>query len=263
LQESLLVSAGYDADEKKAFLMFYSPKEERIFIWKDNTNHKPYCFTKVDDSELARLRARPDVVAIEDYVKMDMFTNKPVEVHKIIVTNPLSIGGGKGEQSLRNIIPCYEADIKYYENYLYDFQYSPGTFFKIENNHPIPIVLEADKIFQKELETLEVTSKLEFRPFVVTWSKLLTQPLPRIKRSSLDIEVASPDESHIPSPNEAEHPVIAVAMYASDNAKKVFLLKRNNVSNVDPYIEGAEVVFFDQEESLIEAVSFISWTTPS
>jgi DNA polymerase I len=254
LQESLLVSAGYDADEKKAFLMFYSPKEERIFIWKDNTNHKPYCFTKVDDSELARIRARPDVVAIEDYVKMDMFTNKPVEVHKIIVTNPLSIGGGKGEQSLRNIIPCYEADIKYYENYLYDFQYSPGTFFKIENNHPIPIVLEADKIFQKELETLEVTSKLEFRPFVVTWSKLLTQPLPRIKRSSLDIEVASPDESHIPSPNEAEHPVIAVAMYASDNTKKVFLLKRNNVSNVDPYIEGAEVVFFDQEESLIEAV---------
>ena len=254
LQESLLVSAGYDADEKKVFLMFYSPKEERIFIWKDNTNHKPYCFTKVDDSELARIRARPDVVAIEDYVKMDMFTNKPVEMHKIIVTNPLSIGGGKGEQSLRNIIPCYEADIKYYENYLYDFQYSPGTFFKIENNHPIPIVLEADKIFQKELETLEVTSKLEFRPFVVTWSKLLTQPLPRIKRSSLDIEVASPDESHIPSPNEAEHPVIAVAMYASDNTKKVFLLKRNNVSNVDPYIEGAEVVFFDQEESLIEAV---------
>lgn len=254
LQESLLVSARYDGDEKKVFLMFYSPKEERIFIWKDNTDHKPYCFTKVDDSELARIRTRPDVVGIEDCVKIDMFTNKPVEVHKIIVTNPLSIGGGKGEQSLRNIIPCYEADIKYYENYLYDFQYSPGTFFRIENNHPIPIVLEADKSFQKGLESLEVTSKLEFRPLVMMWSKLLTQPLPRIKRSSLDIEVASPDESHIPSPEEAEHSVIAVAMYGSDGVKKVFLLKRNNVSNGDSNIEGAEVLFFDQEESLIEAV---------
>jgi len=254
LDEGLLVSAGYDGEQKKAYLMFYSPKLERSFVWRDNTGHKPYCFTKVEDDKLEPIKRRSDVVEVKDTVKYDMFTGEEIHVKKIVVTNPLSIGGGKGEQSLRNIIPCYEADIKYYENYLYDFQFTPGTFFKIEDDKPIPITLEADQRVREEREALEKSSKAEFIPYVKMWSSLLTQPLPKIKRASLDIEVASPDEYHIPSPEEAEHQVIAVSIYGSDGRKKVFLLKRGDHSLGDSKIDEAEVLLFEKEESLLEAV---------
>jgi DNA polymerase I len=254
LDEGLLVSAGYDGDEKRVYLVFYSPKFERNFIWKDNTGHKPYCFTKVDDGRLERIKARQDVLKIEEVEKTDMFTMEKIRVKKIVVTNPLSIGGGKGEQSIRNIIPTYESDIKYYENYLYDFQLTPGTFYKINDDKIVPISLEVDPILQLERENLEKTSKAEFVPYVKRWCDLLTQPLPKIKRASLDIEVASPDETHIPSPSEAEHQVIAVAMYGSDNVKKVFLLKRENVPFGEKKVDDAEILFFEDEKSLLEAV---------
>ena len=254
MDDSMLVSAGYDGDEKKAYLMFYSPRLERSFIWKDNTGHKPYCYTKVEDGVLEQIKKRSDVVEVKDVTKYDMFTWNPINVKKIVVTNPLSIGGGKGDQSIRNLLPCYEADIKYYENYIYDFQYTPGTFFRIDKDKPIPITLEADKNISENLEGLEKASKTEFVPYVKIWSSLLTQPLPRIKRSSLDIEVASPDESHIPSPTEAEHMVIAVAIYGSDSKKKVFLLKRNNLPIGNMKIDEAEVLFYEDEKLLLEAV---------
>ncbi|MGQ9780745.1 MAG: DNA-directed DNA polymerase I [Nitrososphaeria archaeon] len=254
LDECLLVSAGYDGDEKKVYLMFYSPKLERIFVWKDNTGHKPYCFTKADDSMLAEVRSRPDIVEITDVVKNDMFSGKQINVRKIIVTNPLSIGGGKGEQSIRNILPCYEADIKYYENYIYDFQYTPGTFFRIEEDKPIPVTLEADKRICEDLESLKKNTEKAFVPYVETWSRLLTQPLPKIKRASLDIEVASPEESHIPSPSEAEHMVIAVAMYGSDGRKKVFLVNRKEVPVGETKVDDADILFYDDEKALLEAV---------
>jgi len=254
MDDGILVSAGYDGDEKKAYLMFYSPKLERSFVWKDNTGHKPYCYTKAEDGILEQIKKRSDVISVKDVYKLDMFTGNQICVKKIVVTNPLSIGGGKGDQSIRNLLPCYEADIKYYENYIYDFQYTPGTFFRIDKDKPVPIILEVDQDVLKNLEGLESSSKAEFVPYVKIWSSLLTQPLPNIKRSSLDIEVASPDEYHIPSPTEAEHAVIAVAMFGSDGKKKLFLLERDNVPKGDMKIEEADVLFYKEESLLLEAV---------
>ena len=53
LEEGLLVSATYDGEKRKAVLKFYDSKRERVWLWEDNTNHRPYCYTKLTDAEIA------------------------------------------------------------------------------------------------------------------------------------------------------------------------------------------------------------------
>ena len=43
IPSSLLISATYNSQQKKAVLKFYEPKSGKIFLWNDKTGHKPYC----------------------------------------------------------------------------------------------------------------------------------------------------------------------------------------------------------------------------
>ncbi len=45
---SMLVSAAYDSQKKSAVLKFYDPKSQKIILWADETNHKPYCYSKLN-----------------------------------------------------------------------------------------------------------------------------------------------------------------------------------------------------------------------
>ena len=42
IEESLLASASYDGDKRKAVLKFYDQKAGRFWLWEDNTGHPPY-----------------------------------------------------------------------------------------------------------------------------------------------------------------------------------------------------------------------------
>jgi DNA polymerase I len=57
---SLLVSAVYDNQKKSAVLKFYEPKTRKIILWKDETGHKPYCYSKLNPEELDFLNERED-----------------------------------------------------------------------------------------------------------------------------------------------------------------------------------------------------------
>ena len=58
--ESLLASATYDGDRKKAVLKFYDQKAGMFWLWEDDTGHKPYCYTRLPMDELQAVRARKD-----------------------------------------------------------------------------------------------------------------------------------------------------------------------------------------------------------
>ena len=115
---SMLVSAAYDSQKKSAVLKFYDPKSQKIILWTDETNHKPYCYSKLNPEELDFLNERTDVIKIETVKRHDMLNDQEINVSKIIVEDPLAIGGTATEKSIRNIIETWESDIKYYENYL-------------------------------------------------------------------------------------------------------------------------------------------------
>ena len=187
----LLISATYK--NKKAVLKFYDPKSEKIILWEDKTGHKPYCYTKLAPEDIPNeISERDDVIEIKPTELLDVLQDKPINVSKILVKDPLAIGGTQTNKSIRNLIDTWESDIKYYESYLYDNSLIVGKYYKIENNAIVPFDLEIsdetklslkNMLLDKQSDTNLPDTK-EFDDNVSRWANLLNQPIPKIKRIS-------------------------------------------------------------------------------
>ncbi len=262
LKSSLLISATYNGPRKKVVLKFYDPESEKIFLWYDKTGHRPYCFSKLPPEDLDFLSERQDVLEIKKVKKHDMLTDKEIEVSKIIVTDPLAIGGTQTTQSIRNQIESWESDIKYYENYLYDNQLIIGKFYEIKDDKVIPHDFEISDEKQLALKNLlwdnltkstdKKTNELDEQ--ISNWTELLNQPIPRIKRLSLDIEVES-EIGRIPDPKLAEKRITAVGFEGSDDLKLIYVLRTEGTDEGKNELDDEiEIKFYDQndEKKMIE-----------
>ena len=132
MPSSMLVSATYDNNSKSAVLKFYEPKSQKLFLWRDEIGHKPYCYSKLAPDELDFLQERDDILEIKTVQRYDLIKDKEIDMSKITVADPLTIGGTTGDKSIRNIIETWESDIKYYENYLYDRGLIVGKYYEID-----------------------------------------------------------------------------------------------------------------------------------
>jgi len=251
----LLISATYR--NQKAILKFYDPKSEEIFLWADKTGHKPYCYTKLIPEDIPiEISERDDVIEIKQTELLDVLQDKPITVSKILVKDPLAIGGTQTNKSIRNLIDTWESDIKYYESYLYDNSLIVGKYYKIENNVVIPYDLEIsdetklslkDMLLDKQSDTNLPDTK-QYDEHVSRWANLLNQPIPKIKRMSLDIEVES-EIGRIPDPKVAEKKITAVGFEGSDGLKQIFVLRRNGVEEgVNELLPGVKIIFYDETE---------------
>jgi len=264
---SLLVSATYNSQNNAAVLKFYDPKAQKIILWPDQTGHKPYCYSKLNPDELDFLSDRDDVEKIESVKKHDMINDVEIIVSKIIVSNPLAIGGT--DKSIRNLIDTWESDIKYYENYLYDKSLIVGKYYKIENGKIIPENLQISDEVRLALKTLlwdkaadegMVDSK-EFQKYVSEWADLLNQPIPKIKRISFDIEVES-EIGRIPDAKIADKRVTAIGFEGTDNFKQVFVLRKEGAEEGKNDLPlDVKVQFYDEnkeKEMILDAFKKIS-----
>ncbi len=266
---SLLVSATYNNQKKAAVLKFYEPKSQEIKLWTDNTNHKPYCYSKLNPEELEFLKERTDIIEIVSVKRQDLLNDQEINVSKIIVEDPLAIGGTSTEKSIRNIIDTWESDIKYYENYLYDKSLIVGKYYKIEDGKVIPHDLEISDEVRLALKSLlwdkisneKMVDSKQFQEYVTEWANLLNQPIPKFKRLSFDIEVESM-VGRIPDPKIAEKKVTAIGFNASDGLKQVFVLKRIGVEEgTNELGSEVKVVFYDEDkekEMIFDAFKLIS-----
>ena len=262
IPNSLLISAAYIGKTKKVSLKFYNPESEKIYIWEDKTGHRPYCFSKMAPEDLDFLSERDDVIEIKTVKKIDTLKDKEIPVSKIIVTDPLAIGGTQTTQSIRNVVESWESDIKYYENYLYDNSLIIGKYYKIENDKIIPHDFEMSDetnlamksmLFDK-LGNTGMTDTKQFEEEVSNWAELLNQPVPKIRRMSLDIEVET-DGMRLPDVKIADKKVTAIGFEASDGMKRVFVLRRDGIEEgVNDLDKNIQVIFYekDQEKKLIE-----------
>ena len=181
--------------------------------------------------------------------KRDLIQDKEITVSKIIATDPLAIGGQ--ENSLRNSITVWEADIKYYENYLYDNELYAGAFYKIENGKIVAAPFETPQEVQDSLKRALQTAKPEMAKQIEQWASLLNQPLPYLKRAALDIEVLSL-ENRIPNADLADQPVVAVSL-VSDKLQRIYVLQREDIElgNKEDVPKTAELLFFETERDLL------------
>ena len=247
---------------KKVILKFYDPESERIYLWEDKTGHRPYCFSKMAPEDLEFLSERDDVIGIETVKKIDTLKDKEISISKIVVADPLAIGGTQTTQSIRNVVESWESDIKYYENYLYDNSLIVGKYYKIENDKIVPhdfAMSDETKLAMKsllwdKLSNTGMTDSKQFQEETSNWADLLNQPVPKIRRMSLDIEVES-EIGRIPDPKIADKKVTAIGFEGSDGMKKIFVLRRDEVEEgTNDLDEKIELSFYekDQEKKLIE-----------
>ncbi len=251
---SLLVSAVYNNQKNAAVLKFYHPETQKIILWTDQTNHKPYCYSKLSPEELDFLSDRDDVIKIEQNKRLDTLSDTEIQVSKIIVSNPLAIGGT--DKSIRNLIDTWESDIKYYENYLYDKSLIIGKYYKIEDGEIKPQELEISDEVRLALKSLlwdkatndGMINSEEFQEYVSEWAELLNQPIPKLKRLAVDIEVES-EIGRIPDPKIAEKKVTAVGFEGTDDFKQVFLLRIQGVEDGQNELSSdVKVIFYDEDK---------------
>ncbi|NDB46803.1 MAG: DNA-directed DNA polymerase I [Nitrososphaeria archaeon] len=262
LGPSLLVSATYDNQKQAAVLKFYDPKSEKVILWADEIGHKPYCYSRLGKDELAFLGNRKDIIEIKSVKRKDFLRDTESEFSKIIVTDPLAIGGTQTDKSIRNIIETWESDIKYYENYLYDRGLIVGRFYEIVDGKIKPHDFEVSEDVTLAMKSLlldvnttkGIVNVKEFQDYISQWAELLNQPIPKIKRLSFDIEVES-EIGRIPDPKIAEKKVTAIGFEGSDGNKQVFVLrKEGSIEGKNELPEGVKISFYAQtdEKKMIE-----------
>jgi len=251
----LLISATYNSQKNAAILKFYEPVSQRIFLWADKSGHKPYCYSKLSPDEIpTEIAERDDVIDIKQVKMLDILHDKPIVVSKILVKDPLAIGGTQTSKSIRNLIDTWESDIKYYESYLYDSSLIVGKYYKIENDAVVPYDLEISDETKLSLKSMlldkqsdtNLPDTKQFDEHVSQWANLLNQPIPKIKRISLDIEVES-EIGRIPDPKIAEKRITAVGFEGSDGLKQVFVLRKGGIEEgVNELLPGVKIVFYEE-----------------
>jgi DNA polymerase I len=232
---ALLVSATYDSQKKSVVLKFYEPESKKILLWTDNTGHKPYCYSKLDPEDLKFLSERKDVLELKKTEKIDLLKDRSIHVTKILVADPLAIGGTQTDKSIRNIIETWESDIKYYENYLYDYSLIVGKYYTISNgkleeySYKIPdeVQLALKGLLYDKVTSMGIIDSKEFQNHITDWANLLNQPIPKIRRVSFDIEVES-EIGRIPDAKIADRKITAMGFSGSDGLKQVFVLQKKD-----------------------------------
>ncbi|MER3601529.1 MAG: DNA mismatch repair protein MutH [Nitrososphaerota archaeon] len=251
LPPSMLVSATYNGEQAVAVLKFYEPSGQRIYLWYDRTGHRPYCYTLLGLEETrARLRGFMDL-RFQEEEKYDLLEDRPRRVTKIVAPDPLTIGGGK--KSVRNDIEAWEADIKYYENYLYDNNLHVGAFYRIVDDVIQPVPYELPQEVGRVLEELLQENERELRDYIKEWAVLLNQPLLNFKRLALDIEVDAGGLNRVPDTAEAKERVLAIGLVGSDGRKEVLLLRRERPLGEKGGLEASVIPFEDEREMLLSA----------
>ncbi|MFQ6084876.1 MAG: DNA-directed DNA polymerase I [Candidatus Bathyarchaeia archaeon] len=261
LTPSYLVSARFDGERETAYLKLYEPKSQRIFFWYDDGGHHPYLLCDSTPEELRRIpriASHPGLLGFERVTKHDPLTEEEVEVTKILLRDPLSVGGRRG--CVRDIlreegIKTWEDRIRYHLSYIFDRQLIPGMLYEVKNGDLVPVERKPSGEAIDELGKLGEGEHPELKDHMLRWATLLECPFPEFKRVALDIEVYTPEAGHVPSPKEADHPVICVSLIGSDGLRRVLLLRRPNVLEGEERLPaGVKVEYFDAEERLIEEV---------
>ena len=249
----MLLSAIYSGEDQKVFLKFYDPELKLIYFWKDRTNHKPYCYTKIEYKEKVEeiIEKEPKYKAIQNK-KIDLIIDKEINVIKIIAPDPLSIGGTNN--SIREKVTAWEADIKYHENYLYDNAFVPGTYYYRKNDDIYQYKYEIDpqiqnrlyKLIDNNIQNLLDNKIKNSNYYIAQWVDLLNQPIPNMKRIAVDIEVES-EEGRIPHPRDHDKTIIAIGLAGNDGFRKVYILDNDRSNDKKPFISEAEVVKTEKE----------------
>ncbi len=252
---SIVLSVTYDGNKGKALVKLYSPYNDKVYFWYDNTGHKPYLLTNVTPEELVskyhNMFKHPGFDHIEVTRKFHPLELRDVTVTRIVAKDPLAVGGSRN--SIRNIVPqSWESRIKYHHSYIFDRGIIPGAWYVVKGGN-----MEKARVYiPEDVKKLvyDALEEPEERELAHEWVELLQAPIPNVKRLAIDIEVYTPMENKVPDPEKAEYEVISVALVGNDGLRRVLLLVHDNMAiSPEEFLDKEyEVLLFGSERELLE-----------
>nr|AHA34883.1 DNA polymerase B [uncultured crenarchaeote] len=238
-----LLSVDYDGKAGKALCKLYDPETGELHVLYDNTGHKSYFHVDLEPDQIQKIPKivkDESFVRIERIVKIDPYTWKPINLTKIVVNDPLAV------RRLRDHVPrAYEAHIKYFNNYIYDFSLIPGMPYVVKKGRLVPLKPEVDA---REVKEAFKDADQIAQEMALDWAPLFESEIPSVKRVALDIEVYTPMMGRVPDPTKAEYPVISVALAGSDGLKLVLVLDRGEGPTQNQEVK---VEVFNTEKELL------------
>ncbi|GBC70716.1 DNA polymerase II [Candidatus Calditenuaceae archaeon HR02] len=244
----LLLSAGYDGEKGVAYLKLLRQDTGRVEIRYDDSGHLPYCYTNLSPQEVldALKDIRDSIVEVKEEEKFDALRLRKIKLTKIIVKDPLTIGGRKN--SVRERIETWESDIPYHLNYLYDRGLICGMPYHASGDGLTPATLDLNEA-RKLASQIKKLSEDDLSE-VASWITVMEAEQLDPPYCALDIEVFSPVSTRLPDPSKAEDPVIAVSICGSDGRRDVFMLRRGDFS-LDTTGLDFKVSVYDSEEKML------------
>jgi len=271
LQPSYLLSVDYaGGDIKKAIARLYNPETKKMYIWYDNTGHKPYCFTDFPPQVVqSKASKNAGFIGTQQVELRDLLRDEMRPMTKIIADDPLAIGGKRDsirEQlvehtpDMATVSHAWEANIRYRNCYTYDNDLVLGLPYKIENGNLVRCDPKVDDIMLQEFKkSLGDTEGLE--RIVEQYAPMFFTEVPDIRRIAIDIEVYAPQKNRIPDPGLAEQPVTAIGLSDNENLNLCYVLLRNNHPKGEKppdYPKDLEPIFYhDEKEMIIQAFRMI------
>ena len=244
-----LLGCAYDGQKGKAYLKLLDTKTGEVILWYDNTDHKPYCFTNIPLERLENNEAlkQAGAVAFEHVEKYDAISDGKITMTKIIASDPLAVGGSK--KSIREQIDCWEADIPYHLNYLFDNQLIPSLIYAADENGTLTPELADDNVVDEILKRFFKTVSEQEAEELRKWLKILEAEQPRIEFIALDIEIIGESATRVPSPSHPEDRVAAISLASSDGLNLVLLLGKaqQGVENPTEF----KIEYFDNEQAML------------
>ena len=214
----------------------------------DNT-YKPHVYTRQQRSELGRMPME-DIHNISSKKLHNLLTDRSEDFTEITMTNPYIIS------TLMSLIPdLHEADIKCEFGCIYDTGRQVGAYYTRDGNEAPQSDNEIDEEMRRFLSD---SGDADVMPDPETYTKrmqdtaiMLNQPIPRMNRLAIDIEVDMGTDGKMPKPEVADKMITAVGFEAHDR-REVFVLDTSPNARKTTTQEGVTIIPYKSERAMLE-----------
>jgi DNA polymerase elongation subunit (family B) len=185
---------GSKAESSVVKLKFFDPLRETVEEFWDS-KYKPYFFipypiSKKDEETLRSLHGEVEVVR-----KIDLYTNKPIEVAQVKFFKPEFLSKArKGFEIIR------EGEIDFTHSYAYDHSLVFGAQHEVQDSNFTPVLAIPEELrtrFDEVFGNVRAKDPLKYSQLEY-WFGLLQQPVPKVKPEVLDLAgEVNPDKYHV------------------------------------------------------------------
>ena len=248
----LLLSAMVDKNYDVA-LKFYDPKTGTIMIRKDST-YKEYCYADPTYNKLAGINmerqafaTKTDPVTDKEIALTQAFTHGWSFARHDAATGELDVAGNPITQSEKSD-QVWESDIKAYESYLHDKDLAVGMYYDVTGRArqvemPVP-----ENVSARLQQILESKESGQFKEHLSEWARTLSQPIPHLCRTAVDIETDAEHGRSIADIIDKGDKTITAISFRGDKIARVLALG----SSGEPIpVEEFDLVLYDDESSML------------